>query len=369
MVYFDTDTDGTTAYLQLKKAFPQIKGFPFDKKESGEEDLLSVMNEEVDTVIFLDIPFIRESILKQLGARRIIWIDHHPTNDTGLISDYGMKHFNPLDYDDHDTRPVSYWVYRMTGSSDFLFYAVLGSVADFFLLDILRSCHKQFPGRFALLFPKLSEAKREELFRFLSTAGELDPDYHRQRASWIQYLVYVGGMIRYKNFFDFLYKTDDDEEVITALRTIEKLDPESLVSEIREGKSPVFSRFHELQEAYESLREEALKRVSGEYIIYEYGGETGFTKTLSEELMYCQEGIEAVMVAYQKPSGETYHVSLRSAGRVKVNEIAEQATQGLDAQAGGHEFAAGGRVVAKDFPTFKERVNEAFSRESSKEGK
>ena len=57
IMFFDCDTDGGTSYLQLKKVFPQIVGFPMNKDLEKHKRLVEKVSEKTDLIIVFDVPF------------------------------------------------------------------------------------------------------------------------------------------------------------------------------------------------------------------------------------------------------------------------------------------------------------------------
>ena len=135
LMFFDIDTDGSTSYLQLKRVFKKIIGYPLDKDFKKQEKILHLINiDNYDLIIIFDLPFLTSQFLEIFKDKKIIWVDHHPSNDPQIIREYNILHLNPLDYNDNDNRPSCYWAYIISDSLDNLDFVSLGSVSDFFLL-------------------------------------------------------------------------------------------------------------------------------------------------------------------------------------------------------------------------------------------
>jgi single-stranded DNA-specific DHH superfamily exonuclease len=81
IMMYDTDTDGVTSYLQIKKSFPKVVGFPFQREIGRQKDLITKIPAECDLIIIFDAAFLTEDFLELIKNYKIIWVDHHPTNN------------------------------------------------------------------------------------------------------------------------------------------------------------------------------------------------------------------------------------------------------------------------------------------------
>lgn len=359
LMLFDSDTDGTTSYLQLKKLKKSIIGYPLSKDIERQKELITGIDFDYDLVILFDIPFMEDEVLELFNGKKIIWADHHPTNSKELIEKYDILHLNPLNYDENDNRPSSFLAYRVSGLEENLFYAALGSVADFYLLDVLKDFYNKFPNEFNLLF-KITDEKRVEIFDFIDKYPFNDEKTRDERAYWIKYLTYGSRLIEWKNLIDFLYKLKDKEEMIRALRMIEKMSPIDIRVEMNCGKGILFEDYIHMTKKYKKILKKALDKAKERYFIFEYKSGLGYTKTLSEELSFLLEKTDVVLVCFIKDGGSSYHCSIRGKNTI-VNEIVVDAINGLDGRAGGHPYAAGVSVSKEDFPVFKERTVKKLS--------
>lgn len=354
IMFFDSDTDGMTSYLQLKKLNKNIIGFPFKKDLEKQIELINSIEKDFDTVIIFDIPFMFDEVLELLKDKKIIWVDHHPNNSKTQIEKYNILHLNPLNFDKDDNRPSSYMAYRICDMKENLFYATLGSVSDFFLLsDIIKELYKYDLYLFNLLL-NIPEEKRVELFEFLDNVAFNDIEKRDEISSWIRYLTYECGIIKWKTFFDFLYKLEKNDDIINSVRNIEKLSPIELKAEMVAGKGVPFEDFQAISKKYSKLYKKAVERAKGRYFIYEYGGSMGFTKTLSEELAYNLKDVDIICVSFLKTDKDHYNCSIRSRNTI-INTIVSECMKGLDGRGGGHPYACGVNITKTDYPVFIKR--------------
>jgi len=253
LMYFDTDTDGSCSYLQLRKAFSQIKsGFPISKDDESQKRAMDFFKDDFDLIIFFDTPYVNKDLIEKIGKTRIIWVDHH--------LDFGMKKycedhknlfgFNPVWFNENDSRCSSYWAYKISGLRENLFYVCMASVADFYLLNVVKELYYEDKKLFNLLFD-IDEVMREEIFDFLKKTRYDSVDDFDKKAYYIKYLSYNTDLIVFKNFFDLIYKLNRSEEVsMNTLNYIEKLSPLDFKAELFSGKIEHFEKFHVIFDEY-----------------------------------------------------------------------------------------------------------------------
>lgn len=362
IVFFDTDTDGSCSYLQLKKTFSNISdASPFGKSHDSQKRALDNIKNKHDLVVFFDTPYISDESFEKIKEKKIIWIDHHKLDDNSIINKYDITYLNPLDYDKKDHRCSSYWAYRICNKKENLYYAALASVADFYLLDVLAKLYEYDPSAFRLLF-KMNDEKREELFRFIRSHKFNDDKTQEERKYWIQYLSYDCGLIEYKNFFDLLYKLDDIDSM-RVLKRVEKLSPMELRTELSAGKGEGFEEFARVQNNYKKYIKKALDSVNNndELIYFHHTGKMSFNRQISEELAYRLKNWKVIFTSYKKDSKEFYSCSFRG-NNYDVRSLVLDSLKDLEGQGGGHEFASGALVKKMDFEVFKRRVFEKFEK-------
>jgi single-stranded DNA-specific DHH superfamily exonuclease len=268
-------------------------------------------------------------------------------------------HFNPLNYDKTDGRAASFWAYKISENPKNLPLAVLGSVADYYLIDIVYELYEKNKDIFNTLF-EINNEKREELFEFMNKYKFNNIEMKDEIINWIQYLVYSAKLIIFKNFFDFTFKLEDDK-IIKIISKIEKMNLKEIKESIIAGKGDGFEDYNYLMNDYKKLYNKAIsKKAKGNFLFFEYEGENGFSKTLSEQLCYENKNIPVIAVCFNKKGKELYHCSFRGNDFV-VNTLVEEALKGLNGQGGGHPYAAGMRVAKKDFDIFKKKIIKLIS--------
>ena len=203
LFFFDTDTDGSCSYIQLRNAFPQIKdGFPVSKDDDSQARAVNRIEYDYDLIICFDTPYLSKEFFKRTKDMKVLIVDHHNIVMQDKLDEYkNVYFFNPLRFNSGDERCSSYWAYRVSGREDNLFYAAMASVADFYILDVLKELYEYNPSQFNLLF-RISEKKRKELFKFIDEVSYDDRSKQEERATWVKYLSYECDFIVLKYFFD-----------------------------------------------------------------------------------------------------------------------------------------------------------------------
>ena len=358
MMFFDGDADGFTSYLQLKKAFPQIKNALVMPKEFEIQNvLLEKIDENCDTVVIFDVPTISKDFFDGIKSKNIIWADHHPSNSKELIKKYKVVHLNPLNYDKNDNRPSCFLAYLVADMKENLALVSIGSVSDFYILDLLKEFYNYDEKLFNIIF-EISEAKRNELFQFLDSYDFCDISKNHLLRYWVCFLTYEGKLILFKNLFDLLFKMlDDDEDILKAIKFLEGKNLLELKAGINSGKGFLFEKYAILREKYQYFINEALKKNHGNLIFYDYENDFSFTRQLAEDLSFRINTFKVVCVCFKKPDKDYVSGSFRGNG-VAVNILINELLEGLDGNGGGHEFSAGFRVHKKDYSKFKKRLLE-----------
>jgi len=360
VMFFDTDADGCTSYFQLKKAFPKIRGF-YMRKEN-QVDLLNNLEANTDLIIIFDIPFLTEDFFEASKNIPIIWADHHLTNSYELIKKYDVMHLNPLNYDENDNRPSSYLAYLVSNLKKNLPLACLGSVSDFFVLDILIDLYESDEKSFNLLF-KIDDERRLELFDFLKKYKFNDESQREKREFWIKYLTYECNFIDFKNLFDLMFKLgskDGDEVISNSIKLLQTMSLLDMRANISAGKGLLFEDFVLMKKKYKKILKKTLeKQKDEEFVLFEYKGKSSFTRQIAEELSYRFYKFKVIGVIF-KTLGKDYYTGSFRGNNFDVNTLVSNSVKGLDGNGGGHKFAAGCRVHKKDYPIFKERILENF---------
>ncbi len=355
VMFFDVDADGTTSYLQLKNRFKKITGYPLTKDLEKQKKLVQYLDEDTDLILIFDIPYLEESFLKSLKGKSIIWVDHHLTNSKQLIKKYNINHLNPIDYDEDDNRPVTYLTYLIANRKKNLPYVAIGSISDFFLLDIIPKFYKKYKKEFNLTI-NLDKQKRKELFKFIKKYKFNDKDTTNHRSNWIKYLTYDANVIEMKNFFDLLFKLEDDNEILETIRILEKLSFKQIIKEFKNQDSDLFKNYSKIDEKYKTILNKAIKKEQRKRLFFfEYSGKISFTRQISEYLSYKHSQTQVIGVCFKKTDASIYTCSFRG-NNYNVNELVIRSLKNLNGRGGGHPFAAGMSVSKRDFEKFKKKL-------------
>jgi len=360
IIFFDVDTDGSLSYIQLKKEFPQLIGFPLDKDLKKQKKVIEKYLVFSDLILIFDIPFLHEEFLDFFKDKQIIWVDHHPTNQKDLIERYNILHFNPLNYNLNDNRPACYWAYLLSKNINNLPFAVVGSISDFFLLNEISELFLNYSDLVKLFFPIKGNKLKEILF-FIKKYSFNDKRVRKQREDLIRFLIYETTVSVLKNFFDFICKFEDYGDSLKAFKRIEKLSLVEILNKIKENKKFPFVEYNNLMLEYNKRLNIAKQSKEYFFNFYSYVGEISFAKTLSEELMYYFNNTKIMVVCFKKPNKEWYSCSMRSRGLV-INTIVSDILKDLNGRGGGHPFAVGCSVNLNDYDKFKKRIFDRFEK-------
>ncbi len=355
IIFFDIDADGCTSYFQLKKKFPKIEGY-FMKKENQLE-CAELIKKKHDLIIIFDIPFLCEEFFINIKNKKIIWVDHHLTNSKELIKKYNIIHLNPLEFDKNDERPSCFFAYKIANSKENLPLACLGSVSDFFILDILIDLYKFDKKSFNILF-KITDKKREELFKFIKKYKFNNEKVRKERENWIRYLTYECEFIDFKNLFDLMFKLEDKNKenlILKAIKMLEKMSLFEIKSNLNSEKGFLFEDYAKMKKKYKIIFKKALKCIDKKLIIFEYSGKISFTRQIAEELTYRFKKYKVIFVLFKKTEKEFHSGSFRG-NQFNVNDLILNSLKNLNGNGGGHKYAAGLRIHKEDYEKFKEKI-------------
>jgi single-stranded DNA-specific DHH superfamily exonuclease len=360
IMFFDTDTDGSTSFIQLKRKYPQLKeGYPISKEEDQQKEAMIKIFDEHDMVIFFDTPYVIEDFFHEINGRQVVWADHHiPINQHILENKDNKIHFvNPMNYEESDQRCSCFLAYQITQLPENLVWVAMGSVADFYLLDVVVDFYNYDKSAFNTLF-KITEEKREELFEFINTYKFNDETQTETRTYWIQYLTYECGLIQYKTFFDILFKFKKFEKTQKVLKDIAKMNLLDFKVELLNGKIGIYEKYQEIMSEYKSVQSKIATAKDEELIFIEHEDKKiSFNRQLSEEAAFRKKNYKAIVCTYTKPIMSMYSCSIRGKD-FDINKMLNECIAGLEGKGGGHKLASGCIVSKADFPIFKKRIIE-----------
>ena len=366
IMFFDTDSDGCSSFLQLRR-LRDFKGYPLGKDDDFQNEAMSQIREEHDLIIFFDTPHIKSEFFDIIVKLPVLWVDHHIFNKEKISQlqkrNENLFFLNPLNFSNKDSRSSAYWMHRICDDKRNLPYAVLGSLGDFYLLDIIIDLYEYDREVFDLMF-EIDDSKKEELFDFIRKYSFDDMRVVSSRRKWIQYLWYDCNFIRFKMFFDILFKSFKPQIAMLAVEEISKMNFVDFKTNLVNGKTGVFEKFSQLYSEFRDVYSKILKEISGksESLVFVTHSNTSvsFNRQISEELSYRVKDFKVIVCAYFKDSKNFVSFSFRSKGDVDVNDLVRECGKGLKFQGGGHIASSGCIVYKKDYDEFVRRIKDKF---------
>ncbi len=361
LLVFDVDSDGSMSAVILIKTFHHIKRlYALNKDDDSQQNLHDIISDEFDLIIFFDTPYVKKNIFEKANGASIIWVDHHPDE---IMTKYSKEFknitiLNPLLFDKNDSRSSSYWAYHISGNKELLFYMIIGSLGDFYLLDDIKELYFQNKTYFNLLFKKLTDEKREELFKFLNTTPFNSKEKINEITNWILTLWYETDFIRFKMFFDELYKIEKQEISIRTLKKISKFDPIEFASEFNASKLHAFYEFEKIEKEFREHIKKAIEqnKKSKQLVLYHHkDASISFNRQISEELRFLMPESELVIASYEKSDKDLISLSLRSKS-INIPLMLKSTLKGLNGRGGGHPHSGGCSIEKKDFDKLKENI-------------
>ncbi len=321
LLFFDDDPDGLCAYLTLKRANGEAKGIILKSRPLLDERFLPKVSEyEPDSVFVLDIANISEVFVENVQVP-IHWIDHHGNADPPT----GVHYYNPRREKKPQNICTTALCYNAVGGK--IWIAAVGMVADW------------------MIIPAITKAFRKEYPQLLPTSIK--------KPEQALYESDVGKLVR---IFSFVIK-GETKHVHTMIHTLSNIEePQEILEQTTPAGKAVYDRFIEINAEYEPILSRALSCYKKDDPILEFlypDTRSSFTSDLSNELLYRHP--DKVIIVGRKKDGE-YRMSLRNAGRKKINEILPRCLAGLTGYGGGHEHAVGCSVAVNDYPEFVSRL-------------
>lgn len=314
LIFFDDDPDGLCSYLLIKKHFNKGNSVAIRSSPKLDISYLKKIEEySPDLVLVLDKPIVQQDFIDKVNVP-IVWIDHHPINDVK-----GIHYFNPLFTDKNDSRPVSYWCYKLTKEN--LWIAAIGVLADY-SLELLKEFVKEFP----------------DLCEYTDDPGKA------------LFETKLGKLIE---IFGFILK-DSHYKVSQYINLIEKIEsPYELLEVSSDNAKEIMKVYERVKKEYQKLLEKGLQPQKSKVHVFLYShGNMSFTGELSNEIKY---HIKNKLIIVGREKNDAVKMSLRY-DKADLRILLEKALQNLDGYGGGHEHACGAHVNVKDFKEFVERL-------------
>jgi single-stranded DNA-specific DHH superfamily exonuclease len=324
LFFFDDDCDGLTSFLLLYRLVKKGKGMIIKSTPELDEKFVQKVEEYApDLVIILDKPMVTQAFLTHVHALGVpvVWIDHHPPQEREHV-----LYCNPRLFDDSDTRPTSYWAWRIADQDDWI--AMVGIVADWHLEpDVKDRFVRQYPG----LIDEHVIRPEEALFN--SKVGEL------------------------VKIFSFNLK-GKLSEVNTAIKIMTRLsDPNEVLLQASPRARLLFRKYERINALYAELLS-SIPVTDDRLIFFTYeDNKTSLTSELSNELLYRHP--DKVIVIAREKSGEM-KCSIRSSAIV-LPPLLRNAFVGLEGYGGGHDHACGACIKKKDFNAFLARFSKEIN--------
>ncbi|MDP2909431.1 MAG: DHH family phosphoesterase [Nanoarchaeota archaeon] len=312
LFFFDDDADGLCSFLLLKKYIDRGKGVVIKSAPFLDASFLRKIEEYSPDVVFvLDKPNISEDFISGVHVP-LVWIDHHSPVDVK-----GVKYFNPRVRDHNVYLPTSYICYQVVKQN--LWIAMCGAVGDWLIPDFMDEFMAAYPG----------------LVEKTDNPGD------------ILFKQPLGELIKMMSFI-LKGKTSDVNTCISILSKIES--PYELLNKTTSRAKFMYKKFDNINKEYKGLLDSAVKSASDDNLLVFYypSKQMSFTGDLSNELSYLFPD-KLVIVGRRK--NDEFRLSLRSK-KHKLPKIIEKALEGVEGYGGGHEYACGGNIKAKDIDKF-----------------
>ena len=318
LFFFDNDVDGLSSFLLLRRFLGRGKGVAIKSFPELDETYTRKIRElNPDKIFILDKPLVSEGFIEFCNQQglEIIWIDHH-----GPAKPKGVHYYNPLNGKSPSSEPTSYLCWKVVRQDDWI--ALLGCLYDWYLPDFAKEFTKKYPG----LLDKNDTATKAK---------------------------YETEMGKITLILTFAMK-DTTTNVLKMMKTlIDTKTPYDILSGDKKY-SYIMDRFKKINRTYTKLLTKALNQKIGKIVFFQYGGDMGMSRELSNYLIY-KNPKKVVVVA--RSIGDKVNMSLTSP-KVNLKLILEKALKEIDGTGGGHPRACGASINVKDLDRFKEIVEE-----------
>ncbi len=310
LIFFDDDHDGLSSYLLIKKNYDKCHGVVVKGGMKDSELYFRKIEEyNPDCIFVLDRAEISQEMIDSVNVP-VIWIDHHP-----VLERKKVKYFNPRIHEKTDSRPVSYWCYKLVNNNSWI--AMVGSIGDYFIPEFIEEFE----------YKDLFEGKNDiESILFNSKFGNLIKVFN---------FLLKGSTTEVKKNINFLLKIESPYELLNQ--------------DSSKGRF-LFNYYKKINKEYEKLLSNAKKNPPQEKIfLFVYPDDKlSLSAALSTELKYTFPD-KLVIVARQKE--DFMAVSLRSNDLI-LPPLVKKALEGLNGYGGGHDHAVGANISREDFMKF-----------------
>jgi single-stranded DNA-specific DHH superfamily exonuclease len=329
--YYDNDADGLCSFLLLSRFLGRGKGVAVRSYPNLDKGYARKAQElGADYVFVLDKPTLSDEFVSAIAEMNIpiVWLDHHGVDN----KEYSKVSQNFFSYNpsknsgkDKSNEPVTYLSYKITGRKEDMWIAMMGCISDHFMPD--------FAGEFG--------KKNEDLWG--KVKEPFDAYFGTEIGKIAQALNFglkdsITNVVKMQNF---LLKCRNPSEVLEECK-----------------ENPLFrKKYFELKKKYDSLLEDAEEKLNGNFLFFDYGGESSMSAQLSNELSYRHKNV-FVLVAYR--NGGVANISIRGKG---VKKMLDNILKNFDnSSGGGHEDAVGARVRTEDLKRFEMAFKEEIGK-------
>lgn len=312
LFFFDDDADGLCSYLLFKRYIDRGKGVVIKTSPVLDVPFLRKVEEySPDVVFILDKPKVSEDFISKVHVP-LVWVDHHTP-----VEAKGVKYFNPRVNDPDVYLPTSYVCYKVVKQD--LWIATCGVVGDWLIPDFIDDFMKEYP----------------DLVEKTDNPGD------------ILYKQPFGKIIR---IFSFILK-GKISEVNSSISILSKIKgPYEILNRTTSKARYIYRRFEKINKEYQEILDKAIKSATDDKILVFFypSKKMSFTGDLSNELSYL---FPDKLIIIGRKKGDDFRLSLRSKIH-KLPKIIKKALENVEGYGGGHEYACGGNVKAKDLNKF-----------------
>ncbi len=316
LFFFDDDHDGLASFLLIYKKYQKGYGIPVKSSPLVDDIYIRKTQEyKPDFVFVLDRPVLSQDAIDKISVP-VIWIDHHEP-----LQRDNVYYFNSMVNDKHDSRPTSYWVYKVANEKKDLWIALIGIIGDYYIPEFVEDFE----------YKELFDGKKE-----------------------IQEILFESRFGKLIKIFSFSLKgkTSDVKKNISILSKIES--PFEILNQESPRGKYILKRFEGINKEYEKLLKKALSSVKDDEIyVFKYPStKMSFTGELSNELLY---RLDKKILIIGREIKDEIRLSIRSK-KVKILPILKKSLESIRGYGGGHDFAVGANIKKDDFYRFLDNI-------------
>ncbi len=324
LFFFDNDVDGLCSFLLFRRCIQRgfgvvVKSYP-DLNESYTRKIDEL---NPDIVFVLDKPVISNEFIDYCNEKGlpIIWVDHHPLQLQSLeeLKEKNVFYYNPLYSKEESVEPTSYLCYKIANNKQDMWISFVGCLGDHYIPEFTDDFSKEYND---LLNKKMTSSD----------------------------MLYTTEVGRLSKILSFALK-DRTSNVTKMLKKLwEVKSPYEILNDDSYGF--ILNRYHEINKKYTELLEKAKEHATEKKLLFfQYSGDLSISGDLANELAFLYPD-KIIVVSFVKEG--KVNMSLR--GKEDVREILKKALEGSDGTGGGHKYACGGTINAKDLQKFKSNL-------------